>query len=243
MPIQGWLYRAVGEPIGTILDVHGGPTGHDEDAFSVDPQYYARAGFNVLQPNYRGSTGFTLEFQEAVKQEGWGGAEQVDIRAGADALIKAGIAKPGRIGITGTSYGGYSSWWAITHYPTEIIAAAVPICGMTDLVVDYETTRPDLRSYSEEMMGGTPETAPERFHERSPIHFVENIKGRLLIVQGANDPNVTPQNVADVRRRLDAARIPYDVLIFDDEGHGIGKPSNRKILLRRIVSFFAEAFA
>jgi dipeptidyl aminopeptidase/acylaminoacyl peptidase len=243
LPIQGWLYRAAGEPIGTILDVHGGPTGHDEDAFSVDPQYYARAGFNVLQPNYRGSTGFTLEFQEAVKKEGWGGAEQVDIRTGAEALIKAGIAQPGKIGITGTSYGGYSSWWAITHYPTEIIAAAVPICGMTDLVVDYETTRPDLRSYSEEMMGGTPETVPERFHERSPIHFVENIKGRLLIVQGANDPNVTPQNVADVRRRLDAARIPYDVLIFDDEGHGIGKPSNRKILLRRIVDFFAQAFA
>jgi dipeptidyl aminopeptidase/acylaminoacyl peptidase len=243
LPIQGWLYRAIGEPVGTILDVHGGPTGHDEDAFSVDPQYFARAGFNVLQPNYRGSTGFTLEFQEAVKKEGWGGAEQVDIRAGAEALIEAGIAKPGKIGITGTSYGGYSSWWAITHYPKDIIAAAAPICGMTDLVVDYETTRPDLRPYSEEMMGGTPQTVPDRFQERSPIHFIENIKGRLLIVQGANDPNVTPQNVSDVRRLLDAARIAYDVLIFDDEGHGIGKPSNRKILLRRIANFFAEAFA
>jgi dipeptidyl aminopeptidase/acylaminoacyl peptidase len=242
-PIQGWLYRAGGMAIGTILDVHGGPTGHDEDAFGIDPQYFARCGFNVLQPNYRGSTGFSLQFQEAVKKEGWGGAEQVDIRTGAEALIRAGIARPGHIGITGTSYGGYSSWWAITHYPAEVIAAAAPICGMTDLVVDYETTRPDLRPYSEEMMGGTPETVPERFRERSPIHFVENIKGRLLIVQGANDPNVTPQNVADVRARLDGAGIPYDVLIFDDEGHGIGKPSNRKILLKRLAGFFADAFA
>jgi dipeptidyl aminopeptidase/acylaminoacyl peptidase len=114
---------------------------------------------------------------------------------------------------------------------------------MTDLVVDYETTRPDLRPYSEEMMGGTPETVPARFQERSPIHFVRNIEGRLLIVQGANDPNVTPRNVADVRQRLDAARIPYDVLVFDDEGHGIAKPANRKILLKRLSGFFAAAFA
>ena len=92
-------------------------------------------------------------------------------------------------------------------------------------------------------MGGTPETVPERFRERSPIHFIENIKGKLLIIQGANDPNVTPQNVADVRKRLDAARIPYEVLIFDDEGHGIGKPGNRKILLKRLAGFFAAAFA
>jgi dipeptidyl aminopeptidase/acylaminoacyl peptidase len=243
LPIQGWLYRARGEAIGTILDVHGGPTGHDEDAFSVDPQYFARCGFNVLQPNYRGSTGFSFAFQEAVKKDGWGGAEQVDIRTGAEALIRAGIAKAGRIGITGTSYGGYSSWWAITHFPKSTIAAAAPICGMTDLVVDYETTRPDLRPYSEEMMGGTPATAPDRFHDRSPIHFIENIKGRLLIVQGANDPNVTPQNVAEVRKRLDQACIPYEALIFDDEGHGIAKPANRKVLLKRLAGFFVAAFA
>jgi dipeptidyl aminopeptidase/acylaminoacyl peptidase len=241
-PVQGWLYRARGPVLGTILDVHGGPTGHAEDAFSTDPQYFARCGFNVLQPNYRGSTGFTLAFQEAVKKEGWGGAEQVDIRTGAEALIRAGIAQPGKVGITGTSYGGYSSWWAITHYPRETIAAAAPICGMTDLVVDYETTRPDLRPYSEEMMGGSPAAVPARYRERSPIHFVESIEGRLLIIQGANDPNVTPQNVADVRRRLDEARIAYDVLIFDDEGHGIYKPSNQKTLLKRLAQFFAGAF-
>lgn len=246
-PVQGWLYRARirpgGRAIGTIIDVHGGPTGHDEDAFSADPQYFARVGFNVLQPNYRGSTGFSLAFQEAVKRDGWGGAEQVDIRTGAEALIRAGIAEPGRIGITGTSYGGYSSWWAITHFPAATIAAAAPICGMTDLVVDYETTRPDLRPYSEEMMGGTPKEVPERYHERSPINFIEAIRGRLLIVQGANDPNVTPQNVAEVRKRLDAAGIAYEVLIFEDEGHGIGKPANRKVLLKRLAGFFAAAFA
>lgn len=248
MPIQGWLYRAR-DPldgsgaIGTILDIHGGPTAHDEDAFGIDPQYFAHAGFNVLQTNYRGSTGFSFEFQESIKRQGWGGAEQIDIRTGAEALIRAGIARAGKIGITGTSYGGYSSWWAITRFPTGIIAAAAPICGMTDLVVDYETTRPDIRPYSEEMMGGPPSAVPERYRERSPIHFIENIQGRLLIVQGANDPNVTPENVAEVRKRLDAAGKAYELLVFDDEGHGIGRPANRRVLLKRLAQFFAAAFA
>ncbi len=101
-----------------------------------------------------------MTFREAIKQDGWGGREQEDIRAGIKALIAAGIAEPGKVGVTGTSYGGYSAWCAITRFPPELVAAAAPICGMTDLVVDYETTRPDLRPYSEEMMGGSPDRGP-----------------------------------------------------------------------------------
>ncbi len=111
---------------------------------------------------------------------------------------------------------------------------------MTDLVVDYETTRPDLRPYSEEMMGGTPAQVPERYHERSPIHSVANIRGRLLIVQGLRDPNVTPENVRAVRGALEQAGIPYELLTFEDEGHGISKPKNQRTLLPRLLEFFAQ---
>ena len=62
-------------------------------------------------------------------------------------------------------------------------------------------------------------------------------------MQVANDPNATPENVAEVRKRLDAAGKKYEVLVFDDEGHGIGRPANRKVLLKRLGMFFAEAFA
>jgi dipeptidyl aminopeptidase/acylaminoacyl peptidase len=243
LEIQGWLFRTKQPMRGTILLVHGGPTHHDEDAYDPEIQYYLACGFNVMTPNYRGSTGFSLAFEDSIKVEGWGGMEQADIRTGAEALIRDGIAAKGRIGITGTSYGGYSSWWAITHFPTETVAAAAPICGMTDLVVDFETTRPDLRPYSEEMMGGSPAMAPQRFRDRSPIHFVGDIKGKLLIVQGENDPNVTPQNVTDVVTRLKAADIDYELLTFDDEGHGIGRPANQRVLYKRIAAFFAAAFA
>jgi dipeptidyl aminopeptidase/acylaminoacyl peptidase len=242
LEIHGWLFRPRGASKGAILLVHGGPTAHDEDAFNPEIQYLVQAGFTVLTPNYRGSTGFGLPFQESIKLQGWGGLEQDDISTAANALIQHSLAKPGRIGVTGTSYGGYSSWCQITRVAPEIVKASAPICGMTDLIVDYETTRPDLRPYSEEMMGGSPAQVPERYRERSPIHFVDRIRGKLLIIQGANDPNVTPQNVTDVRQRLDAAGIAYELLIFADEGHGIAKPENRKDLCRRLARFFTAAF-
>jgi dipeptidyl aminopeptidase/acylaminoacyl peptidase len=64
----------------------------------------------------------------------------------------------------------------------------------------------------------------------------------LLIVQGMQDPNVTPENVRAVRAALDAAGIPYGVLAFEDEGHGIMRPTNRRTLYLRLAAFFAEAF-
>ena len=241
LEIQGWLYRAPGEATGTVVLVHGGPTSHAEDRFNAEVQYLVARGFHVLAPNYRGSTGFGLPFQESIKEDGWGGREQEDIRAGIEALIEAGVAAPGRVGVTGTSYGGYSAWWAITHHPPGLVAAA-PICGMTDLVVDYRATRPDLRPYSEEMMGGTPDEVPDRYHERSPINSVGDIRGKLLIVQGMQDPNVTPENVDVVVRALGREGIPYDLLTFEDEGHGIARPWNLKVLYPRLADFFEAAF-
>jgi dipeptidyl aminopeptidase/acylaminoacyl peptidase len=241
LEIQGWLYRAP-RARGTIALIHGGPTVHSQDAFNTEVQFFVGEGFNVFSPNYRGSTGFSLAFEESIKEDGWGGREQEDIRAGIEALIAEGIAQPGKVGITGTSYGGYSSWCAVTRFPPETLAASAPICGMTDLVIDYETTRPDLRPYSEQMMGGSPAQVPEKYRRASPINFIENIRGKLLIVQGMRDPNVTPENVRAVREALDRAGIEYEVLAFEDEGHGIHRPANQRILYRRLADFFTAAF-
>lgn len=240
--VQGWLYRAAGEPLGTVVFIHGGPTSHSGDRIHALVQYLVRRGFHVLDPNYRGSTGFGIAFQELIKQDGWGGLEQEDIKSGIEALTERGIALAGRVGVTGTSYGGYSSWCQITRYPREIVAAAAPVCGMTDLVIDYQTTRPDLRPYSEEMMGGSPEQVPEKYRDRSPIHFVQDIQGSLLIVQGAQDPNVTPENVRAVRSALDQAGVGYELLEFENEGHGIMRRENLKTLYLRLADFFAGAF-
>ena len=242
LEIQGWLYKAKNNKKHAIVFIHGGPTYHSEN--QVDPrlQYYVARGFNVLDVNYRGSTGFGLKFRNLIKEDGWGGREQADIASGAQALIDAGFAEPGKIAVTGTSYGGYSAWFQITHYPAELIGASAPICGMTDLVVDYNTTRPDLRPLSEEMIGGRPDQIPQKYYERSPINFVQDIKGKLLIVQGALDPNVNPENVRQVQKCLGEHHIPYRLLVFDDEGHGIAKPANQEKLYPQLADFFEQAF-
>jgi len=184
-----------------------------------------------------------MKFQESIKEDGWGGIEQEDIRSGIEELIRTGIAEVNKVGITGTSYGGYSSWCAITRFPVETVAAAAPVCGMTDLIIDYESTRPDLRPYSEEMMGGNPSEVPQIYFDRSPINFIANIHGDLLIVQGGRDPNVTPENVRVVRKALEEAKIHYEIINFEDEGHGISKPKNQKVLYGRLLEFFDRVFS
>jgi len=241
--IQGWLYRTPLEPKGTIVTVHGGPTYHSENKVDPDIQFLVSQGFNVLDPNYRGSTGFGLSFQKAIKEDGWGGKEQGDIISGIDKLLSLGIAKDYQVGITGTSFGGYSAWCAITRNPLEVVSAAAPVCGMTDLVVDYETTRPDIRPLNEEMIGGSPSEIPEKYYDRSPINFINNIKGKLLIVQGMQDPNVNPENVREVEKALKKAGVSYELLAFKDEGHGIIRPKNLKTLYLRLGEFFKSAFS
>jgi dipeptidyl aminopeptidase/acylaminoacyl peptidase len=244
LDIHGFLYRAK-NPVGTAIVVHGGPRERSEARFDPKVQYLVSEGFTVLLPNYRGSTGYGLAFQDAIKVEGWGGIEQEDIRTGIKALVKAKIAKYGKIVMTGTSYGGYSTWHAITHFPTKLVAAAAPICGMTDLELDYNTTRPDLRTLSEEMMGGTPTQKPKLYRERSPIHFItRELAGdvaQILIVQGGQDPNVTPENVRQVRKALGRAGIVSQLLEFEDEGHGIVRPKNQTVLFTTLAEFFRDS--
>jgi dipeptidyl aminopeptidase/acylaminoacyl peptidase len=113
---------------------------------------------------------------------------------------------------------------------------------MTDLITDYKTTRPDLRTLSEEMFGGKPSDIPEKYKERSPINYVKNIHGSLIIIQGLRDPNVTPSNVYEVEKALQLNKVKYEKLLFKDEGHGIQKPKNQKILYLKLVDFFTSAF-
>lgn len=243
MEIAGWLYEPQGESRGLIAHVHGGPTWHSEDWLNGSIQFLVAIGFTVLDPNYRGSTGYGRAFREAIKEDGWGGREQADIRAGLESLVAAGKGQRGRIGIMGLSYGGYSSWCQITK-SADLVNAAVPICGMYQLTTDYdETGMPHGRAYSEEMMGGTPSEQPERYFNASPANFIDRIKGRLLIVHGMRDSNVSPENTRAAVRDLDKGGVPYELLTFDNEGHGIYRAGNRELLLRRVAEFFEKSFA
>ncbi len=240
--MQGWLYRPDGPSKGLICYVHGGPTWHSEDWVNPRIGFWVQRGYTVLDPNYRGSTGFGHAHREAVKDDGWGGAEQADIRAGIESLIAAGLAQAGRIAVAGNSYGGFSSWFAITRH-ADLVNAAIPMCGMYRLDIDYHATEmPHGRAYSEEMMGGTPAQFPEKYANASPGNFIHQIKGAVMIVHGLADSNVGPENTHTAVRELTAAGIPHDLLLFDTEGHGVFRRSNVETYLARTATFLARAF-
>ena len=239
--MQGWLYRPRGEPMGLICYVHGGPTWHSEDWVNPKIGFWVQAGFAVLDPNYRGSTGFGFSHREAVKEDGWGGREQSDIRAGIEAVLSAGISGP--VAVAGNSYGGFSSWYAITRH-ADLVTAAIPMCGMYKLDIDYnETEMPWGRSYSEEMMGGAPEGFPEKYANASPGTFVDQIRGHVMVVHGLADTNVGPENTHTAVRELVARGIPHDILLFEDEGHGVFRRSNVASYLDASLGFLHRAFA
>jgi dienelactone hydrolase len=239
---QGWLYTPEGQSRGLITYVHGGPTWHSEDWVNNRIGFWVQSGFTVLDPNYRGSTGFGGAYREAVKADGWGGREQGDIRAGIEAVLARGLAVPGRIGIAGNSYGGFSSWVAITRH-ADLVNAAIPMCGMYRLDIDYHATEmPHGRAYSQEMMGGTPEDFPEKYANASPGNFIDQIRGHLMIVHGMADSNVGPENTLVAVRELTARDIPHQVMLFDDEGHGVARRGNLARYLAASEAFFDRAF-
>ena len=241
-PCQGWLYPPEGPSNGFIAYIHGGPTWHSEDWVNPKVQFWVASGFTVLDPNYRGSTGFGYAQREAVKEDGWGGREQADIRAGIEAAVVAGFASPGRIAVAGNSYGGFSSWFAITHH-ADLVTAAIPMCGMYRLDIDYhQTEMPHGRAYSEEMMGGTPEQFPEKYANAGPGNFIDQIRGHVMIVHGLADSNVGPENTHTAVRELTAAGIPHQVMLFENEGHGVFRRSNAETYLAASAAFLIRAF-
>ena len=121
---------------------------------------------------------------------------------------------------------------------------AIPMCGMYRLDIDYHATEmPHGRAYSEEMMGGTPEEFPEKYANASPGNFIHQIRGKLMIVHGLADSNVGPENTHTAVRELTAAGIPHEVMLFENEGHGVFRRSNVAEYLRRSAAFFEAAFA
>jgi dienelactone hydrolase len=238
--MQGWLYRPDGQARGLIGYVHGGPTWHSEDWVNPKIQFWVAQGYAVLDPNYRGSTGFGYDHRESIKQQGWGAEEQADIRAGLKAALAKGI--PGPVAVAGNSYGGFSSWFAITRH-ADLVTAAIPMCGMYRLDIDYHATEmPHGRAYSEEMMGGTPEEFPEKYANASPGRFIDRIRGHVMIVHGLADSNVGPENTHVAVRELTAAGIPHEVLLFEDEGHGVFRRRNVETYLRASAAFLERAF-
>ncbi len=235
--ISGWLYKPRAFKKGlapAILYVHGGPTWQYQNAWYPAVQHLVSAGFVVLCPNYRGSTGYGKTFQEANRFD-LGGGDMRDVVAGAEFLARAGYADPRRIALTGPSYGGYLTMTALTKHP-KVFAAGSAVVPFLNWFTEYASEREDLK-YWDQQNFGDPVRDSDRYRQYSPLFFMENIVAPVQMLAGAHDPRCPADETRQAAQVLSNMNVPHDVFIYPDEGHGFRKVSNRLDAFRRRADF------
>jgi dipeptidyl aminopeptidase/acylaminoacyl peptidase len=231
-----------------IVMPHGGPWARDSWGYTAFTQFFSNRGIAVLQPNYRGSTGYGKQFLNAGNRE-WGEKIQDDITWGVQYLIAQGIADPKRIGIFGSSYGGYAALAGAAFTP-DLYSAAVSIVGPSNLPAVFESLTefaPPARTMFHTRIGD-PMTAEgrARLERQSPLQSVSRIKAPLLIVHGANDPRVRQADSDALVAALSDRGRPVEYLLLPDEGHvlGIGRgfvrQLNNQAVIAAVEAFFAQ---
>lgn len=225
-----------------IVFPHGGPWGRDLWGYNPLAQFWANRGYAVLQPNFRGSTGYGRKFLDAGNNE-WGRKMQDDLTWGVKYLVAEGIADPKRIGIMGGSYGGYATLAGVTFTP-DVYAAAVDIVGPSNLITLLESIPPyweAARKVFALRMGdpNTPE-GKKLLTEESPLTYADKIKTPLLVAQGANDPRVNRREAEQIVIALRDRGFPVEYILAPDEGHGFARPVNNLALFMASEKFFAE---
>jgi dipeptidyl aminopeptidase/acylaminoacyl peptidase len=224
-----------------VLLVHGGPWSRDVWGLYADHQWLADRGYAVLSVNYRGSTGFGKAFVNAANRE-WAGKMHDDLIDSVDWAIAQKIADPARVAIMGTSYGGYSALVGLTFTP-EKFACAVDLVGISNLVTwlntipaHWTTWKPLLKVRT----GDYTTEAGQRFlEERSPLNRADRIVRPLLIGQGANDVRVKAAESEQIVAAMQRHGIPVTYVTYPDEGHGLGRPENRRSFKAVTEAFLA----
>src|SRR6185369_9201816 len=225
-----------------ILFPHGGPWARDAWGYNSFAQFLANRGYAVLQPNFRGSTGYGMKFLDAGNKQ-WGDKMQDDITWGAKYLVAEGIADPKRLGIMGGSYGGYATLAGVTFTP-DTYAAAVSIVGPSNLLTLLDSIPPyweQIRKLFYERMGdpNTPEGKAQLLRQ-SPLTAAAKIKTPLLVIQGANDPRVNKRESDQIVIALRDRGFPVEYMVAPDEGHGFQRPVNNMAMFALAEKFLAK---
>ncbi len=227
------------EPRGlpAVIMPHGGPWHRDTWGYDPWAQWLANRGYAVLQPNFRGSTGYGKKLLNAGNKE-WGRAMQDDLTDAVRWLVDRGIADPGRVAIMGGSYGGYATLAGLAFTP-ELYAAGVDIVGPSNLFTLLETIppywKPMIALFHTRM--GHPERDAELLRAASPLFSADKIRAPLLIGQGANDPRVKRTESLQIVEALKEKGKPVEYVEYADEGHGFMKPENRLDFFRKAEKF------
>jgi dipeptidyl aminopeptidase/acylaminoacyl peptidase len=244
MEIQAFLTMPKGfgeKNLPVVVMPHGGPWARDYWGYSSYAQFLANRGYAVLQPNFRGSTGFGKTFLNAGNRQ-WGLLMQDDITWGVKYLIEQGIADEERVAIFGGSYGGYATLAGLAFTP-DVYAAGVSFVGPSNLI----TLLNSVPAYWEAMritlhtrMADPSDTEGEEWlKSQSPLFFADSIVAPLMVVQGKNDPRVIERESDQIVVALRDRGFPVEYLNAPDEGHGFARPVNNMAFVAAMEKFLA----
>ena len=242
LTIHGYLTvpQELEAPYATVMLVHGGPWARDIWGYNPQAQWLANRGYAVLQPNFRGSTGYGKDFLNAGNRQ-WAAAMHDDLIDGVNWLVKEGISDSNKIGIMGGSYGGYATLVGLTFTP-EVFACGVDIVGPSNLITLLQSIPPywaPMKAMFQHRIGNL-ETEEEFLKSRSPLFFVDQIQKPLLIGQGANDPRVKEAESEQIVDAMRKAGKPVEYVLYTDEGHGLARPENRLHFYALAEEFLAK---
>ena len=217
-----------------VVYVHGGPTSQTVNSFSRIIQHLVNQGYMVIAPNYRGSTGYGKEFQQANLFD-MGGGDLQDVLAAADWIKQTGYLDPKKLILMGGSYGGYMTMMGVTKAP-DVWAAGVPIVPFVNWFTEIANEDPVLQQSDLATMGD-PEKNKELFHDRSPIFFVDQIKAPLLLLAGGNDPRCPKEEAQQVVDAVKKRGGVVDYKVYENEGHGFARVENQIDAYKRVSEF------
>jgi len=218
-----------------VVIAHGGPTSQAQDGFNAEATALASRGFVVIQPNFRGSSGYGAAFQ-AANQRDLGGGDLKDVLAAKAFLVASGFVDPARVGITGGSYGGYLTLMALGKTPAAF-AAGVSECGVIDWRTMVVTADPSLQAFVVALLG-TPQDNAKLYADASPITYAGAIAAPLLVLQGERDTRVPVAQARALEAALKTRNATVETVVYPDEGHGLTRREDQLDALRRTVAWF-----
>jgi len=237
-PIPFIVYRPEGDsPAPVLIEIHGGPEAQRRPMWIPLVQYLAARGFAVVQPNVRGSTGYGKRFEHL--DDGRLRLDTVrDVAALHDRLAADARFAADQTVLYGGSYGGYMVLACLALEP-ERWAGGVAVVPISSFVTFLRNTSEYRRAFREREYGSL-EHDLEFLVEASPITHVDRIRAPLFLIHGANDPRVPLSEAEQIHRAVSERGIRTELLVYDDEGHGLQKLPNRLDAYPRVVSFIDE---
>ncbi len=232
-----------GKNLPLVVEIHGGPWVPKQSwGFDRDAQFFASRGYAVLQPDFRGTTGYGKRHYASSFGQ-WGLSMQDDITDGVEWLIREGIADRSRVCLIGGSYGGYATLWGLIKTP-DLYRCGVAFVAVTDIGLYFDISWSDMARVSDGWLEhgaririGDPERDRDRFRGVSPLHNADRLKAPVLLAYGGVDRRVPLKHGNAFRDALDRSGKTYEWVMYPDEGHGFNKDENRFDFYRRVEAF------